>query len=142
MKYTPVPLVKQKSSIDQQLDAMLTDWFEHYRHYTYGTGQGHRSASSTTQDYRTPAHLDWFNGAADERAEKIRLEGINECMDQVPNAPHRWRTALEFHARNLYAHITVWYSPVLPATREEREVLILEARNKLLAELRRKDLIG
>jgi hypothetical protein len=86
--------------------------------------------------------MDWANGAADDRADRLRLEAINQCMDLVPNAPRRWRTALEFHARNLSHGLTVWYSPVLPATREERDVLILEARNKLLNELRRKDLIG
>lgn len=139
----PYPVrVKRVETVDGMLDALLIDWFERFRTYTYGTGQGHRANSATTQDYRTPTHMDWANGAEDERAERMRLEGVDQCIALIPNAPERWRTALEFNARNLAQGLTVWYSPVLPPTRAERDVLILEARNKLLLELRRKDLIG
>jgi hypothetical protein len=86
--------------------------------------------------------MDWANGAADDRADRLRLEGINQCMDSCPTrrtaGARRWSST----RATSHAHMTVWYSPVLPATREERDVLILEARNKLLNELRRKDLIG
>jgi len=134
--------MKRELTPDTMLDGVLVEWYGYFRGYKYGTGQGHRTASATTQDYRTPGHRDWANGAADERADRLWLEAINGCVMAIPNPPERrWRTALEFNARNLSQGLTVWYSPILPPTREERDVLILEARTKLLVELRRKDLM-
>lgn len=135
------PSWRREPTIDERLDGLLIDWYEHFRGYRYGTGAGHRSESATTADYRTPGHMDWANGAADERADRLMLESMNECIEKIPNAPERWRTALEFNARNLHQGITVWYSPVLPATKEERDVLILEARNRLLVLLKTRNLI-
>jgi hypothetical protein len=115
------------------------EWHTYYRGYRLSAG--HRATSATTQDYRSPGHFDWQNGASDERAEKIRLKSINECMDAVPNHPRRWRTALEVHAKNLHCGAAVWQSAVLPKDRAELEVLMLEARNRFAQELKRKELL-
>lgn len=127
-------------TVDERLDGLLADWHEWRARYQLNAG--HRSASPTTQDHRTPAHMDWWNGAEDARAEQEQMRTFDRAIGSIPNEPHPWRLALEFNARNLAARITVWYSPRLPATREERDVLLLEARNKLLLELRRLGVMG
>lgn len=127
-------------TLDKVLDGLLIAWFEHFRAYTLN--KGHSTASATTIDYRTPGHHDWKNGAADERAEDLLVRGVDRAMQRVPNEPHRWRTALEFQARNLHGRLAVWSSPVLPATKAERDVLLLEARNRLVIELKREGTIG
>ena len=131
--------VRQIQSVDEMLDSLLLEWYEHFRGYTLT--KGHRTASATTADYSTPTHHDWRNGAEDDRAEKLRKKWLNECMEAVPNHPHRWRTVLEMHARNLHSGASVWGSLVLPKDKNELEILLIEARNKLLLQLKRKDLI-
>lgn len=137
---SPVP-VKQEMTLDMLLNALLIEWFEHFRGYTL-SGPGHRSDSISTQDYRTPTHHDWKNGAADERADDLQVRAVDAAINRVPNTPERWRTALEFNARNLHQRYSVWNSPLLPATKAEREVLLLEARNKFAMELRKNGVIG
>lgn len=133
--------VTYRPTIDQQLDGLLIDWYEWFRNYQLSAG--HRSTSATTQDHRSPTHMDYRNGAEDARANVEQMKAVDEAMHRIPNPEHRrWRTALEFNARNLHQRLTVWYSPYLPATREERDVLILEARNMLLLELRKEGVIG
>jgi hypothetical protein len=130
------PPVRQ---VDREIDCLLIEWHEFTRGYSYG--KGYRASDSTSQDYRAPSHHDWRNGAEDARAERLRGQTLCECMDSIPNVPERWRTALETQARNLSTGYAVWTSPVLPRTQEEREILLMEARTKLLIELRRRDLI-
>lgn len=129
-----------KATPDQVLDALLIEWHQWFNEYQLTVG--HSSTSATTKDHRSGGHMDWWNGAADDRAAKLQVRAVNEAMQRIPDHPQRWRTALEFHARNLNNRLTVWYSPRLPATREERDVLILEARSKLMMELRREGVMG
>lgn len=125
----------QPDDLDVKLDALLAEWFQWKRSYRLAPGWG--SASATTRDHRSAGHWDWWNGAADDRADYLRIKGFDEAMDRVPNTPHRWRTALEFQAMNLSSGASVWRSPVLPQDREELDLLLLEGRVKLLGELRK-----
>ncbi|MDB5731726.1 MAG: hypothetical protein JWQ03_1621 [Variovorax sp.] len=134
------PAFSARTDVDTKLDGLLISWFEYHRGYTLGSG--YRSSDTTSQDYRTPGHYDWANGAADEHAEKVVMQAVDAAIQRLPNHPERWKTAIEFHARNLHSKLTVWYSPLLPPTRAERDVLILEARNKLMLELRKEGVIG
>jgi hypothetical protein len=45
------------------------------------------------------------------------------------------RTVLQLQARNLCTGVSVWRSPRLPDDAEERAVLLIEARNKLMRRL-------
>jgi hypothetical protein len=65
------------------------------------------------------------------------MQGFDAAIQRIPNEPRPWFTALQFEARNLAVRHQVWASPRLPANRGEREVLILEARVRLLRELAR-----
>ena len=97
---------------------------------------------STCRDYRSPGHWDWKNGAADAKAEDMQVKAVDEAIERIPNTPERWKTALEICAMNLHSGAAVWVSPMLPKNREEREILLTEARTKLLVELRRAGIMG
>ena len=130
-----------RDPVDVQLDALLADWYEHCQGYQHTRAYG--SGAPSAQEYRAPGYMDWKNGAADDRANALVVAQVDAAVQRLPNPEGaRYRTAIEFYARNLVRKITVWYSPYLPATREERDVLILEARNKLLLELRKDGVIG
>ena len=67
------------------------------------------------------------------------VEAIDAVMDAIPQ-PHR--TVLAFQARNLNSRAQVWSSPRLPVNWEERQILLMEARNMLTRGLMAKGLIG
>jgi hypothetical protein len=90
-----------------------------------------------TNAYRAPGHFDWSNGAADAKADEIVDKQVDEAIQRIPNEPHPWRLAIEFEAKNLASTANVWRSPRLPADEESRSVLVLEARTRLMVELRR-----
>lgn len=130
-----------RNPVDAKLDGLLIDWYDFHRRYTLNVG--HSSTSATTKDHRSAGYMDWRNGAEDDRADVLVLKAVDNAMHRIPNEhPRRYRTALEFNARNLYYRLSVWYSAALPGTREERDVLVLEARNMLLLELRREGVMG
>ena len=129
-----------KTTLDYRLDELLVLWHQHREGYQLNKGySGH---DATCKDYRSPGHYDWKNGAADARADALEVAAVDEAMETIPNHPRRWNTALCFEARNLSTGAAVWRSPVLPQNREELEVLVLEARNMLLLELRRAGALG
>lgn len=131
---------RYEQTLDQQLDALLKAWHEYAKGYQHT--RGFASDRRTTGAYSTPGHMDWWNGSAHDRADELQVRAVDDAIQNIPNEPERWRTALEFHARNLYLGITVWYSPHLPPTREARDVLLLEARNKLMLQLRSMGVMG
>lgn len=133
-----VPIPQQ--TLDTLLDALLIEWYEFQRGYMMT--RGFTRDQRTTGNYRTPGHMDWANGATDARADALQVAAVEQAIHRIPNEPERWRTALEFNARNLYYRISVWYSPVLPPTKEARDLLLLEARNKLALELFSRGVIG
>jgi hypothetical protein len=139
MKQPPVFPIPQQT-LDTLLDALLIEWYELQRSYLMT--RGFTKDQRTTGSYQTPGHMDWRNGAEDDRADALQVQAVDEVIHKIPNEPERWRTALEFNARNLYYRISVWYSPVLPPTKEGRDLLLLEARNKLALELFAKGVIG
>lgn len=129
-----------RSEIDYLLDGLLADWYKYSRGYRMT--RGFSNQDSTCRDYRAPGHWDWQNGASDEKAEKMVMRAVNDAIDRVPNDPRRWNTAIQFEARNLHCGYSVWISPHLPRDKAEREVLVLEARTRLLIELRKGGVVG
>jgi hypothetical protein len=123
----------ERDPIDVILDMHLRSWYVwrlEYRH-----ARGHKAAA-VTSEYNAPGHFDWSNGAAEARADDLVDRAMEDAVQRIPNAPQRWRTAIEFEAMNLHCKAAVWESPYLPKNPAERETLVLEARNMLLRELR------
>ena len=127
------------SGIDAKIDGLLVAW--HVWRSGYALTAGYRGSDSTCQDYRAPTHWDWKNGASQERVEDQIMRGVDRAIARIPNMPHRWRTVIEFEARNLSLGAAVWSSPVLPRDPAERDVLRIEARNRLVLELRREGVL-
>lgn len=122
-------------TVDRRIDALLVEW--HQCRHGDSLAWAKRGTTSPGTDYVAPGHHDWANGAADARAEKQRIAGICMAAEAVPKP---WFYALQTNARHLAKGVLIW--PSFIAT-DEREVLLLEARNKFAAEvLRRKETIG
>lgn len=118
------------SDIQNVLSGMLADWHNWSRHTAQRSGFAGRAAGFG--QCRSSSQYDWETGVESDLVDKRIMEGFDAAIQRVPQP---WLTALQFEARNLAVRHQVWVSPRLPANREEREVLILEARNKLLKEL-------
>lgn len=123
------------SPVDAELNDLLSRWHE-YRH-SYRPARGHSGSTAACRDAGSGSAWDWISGAEEARAEQQIMRGVDAAVDRVPDEPRRWQTAIHFEARNLHSGAAVWRSPRLPRDRAERDVLVLEARNRLLLELRR-----
>jgi hypothetical protein len=121
-----------QNDIQDVLSGMLADW----HHYCVRTAQrsGYAGKAAGFGQSKSNSQYDWENGVEDEMVDKRIMQGFDAAIQRVPQP---WFTALQFEARNLAVRHQVWASPRLPANRQEREVLILEARVKLLRELAR-----
>lgn len=121
-----------QDDIQHLLSGLLADWHRYCLHTADRAGYAGRAAGFG--QHRSSSQYDWQNGVESELVDKRIMEGFDVAINRVPQP---WLTALQFEARNLAVRYQVWASPRLPADREEREVLILEARNRLLKELAR-----
>lgn len=129
----------QRTDLDWTVDHLLADWHVWRSHYRIT--KGHSGTDATCRDYRPPGHWDWANGAADARADDLVMRAVDHSVGRVPNTPQPWNLALQFEARNLHSGAAVWSSPALPKSKEERAVLVLEARNLLVRELRKEGVV-
>jgi hypothetical protein len=121
-----------QNDLQDVLSGMLVDW-HHYCQHTRDRA-GYAGKSPVFGQSRSNSQYDWANGIEDEMVDRRIMQGFDAAAQRVPQP---WLTALQFEARNLAGGYQVWASPRLPADQEEREILILEARNKLLRELAR-----
>jgi hypothetical protein len=120
------------NDIQDVLSGMLADWHQWSQHTAHKAGFAGRAAGFGQT--RSNSQFDWENGVESDLVDKRIMEGFDAAIQRIPQP---WLTALQFEARNLVARHSVWSSPRLPIDKQEREVLILEARNKLLKELAR-----
>lgn len=102
--------------LNSTLDEILKEWHCWSAGDRVGCGYSGRSASCVVGP---SAAMQW---------EIADLEAVDAVIDRI-DQPHR--TALAFNARNLNSRAQVWSSPRLPIDQQERQVLLMEARNKL-----------
>lgn len=121
-----------QNDIQTILSSMLADWHHYCTHTAQRSGFAGRAAGFG--QCRSNSQYDWENNIESDMVDKRIMEGFDAAAQRIPQP---WFTALQFEARNLAVRHQVWSSPRLPADRQEREVLILEARVKLLKELAR-----
>jgi hypothetical protein len=121
-----------QNDIQHVLSSMLAEWHRHCQHTAMRSGYPGRAAGFG--QFRSNSQYDWANGVEDEMVDKRIMEGFDAAAQRIPQP---WFTALQFEARNLVVRHQVWTSPRLPQDPAEREVLILEARVRLLRELAR-----
>lgn len=129
-----------RNDIDVILDDLLALWHRFADNYQ-GT-RGYASASPMFRDTKSNwSPYDRDNNVPEQEAERTLARAIGDALFRVPNTPQLWRSVLMFEARTLSIGYRVWSSVRLP-TGEEYEVLRLEARNRLLIELKRDGVVG
>lgn len=121
-----------RNETDYLLDGLLADWHQWSRHTAQRAGYPGKAAGIGSVP--SSSQYDWQNGVESELVDKRIMLGFDAAINRVPQP---WLTALQFEAKNLCVRYAVWVSPRLPTDPQERAVLILEARNKLLKELAR-----
>ena len=119
-----------QNDIQHVLSGMLADWHRYCTHTADRPGFPGKAACFGQS--RSNTQYDWENGVESDLVDKRIMEGFDAAIQRVPQP---WLTALQFEARNLCVRYQVWASPRLPKDPEAREVMILEARNRLLREL-------
>lgn len=119
--------------IDFQLSDLLARWHAYNAGHVYT--RGYAGADQTCKDYSAAALYDRENGALDARLEASTMKEVGSAIDSIPNEPQPWNTVLHIHARNLHTGNEVWHSTRLPKCKEERGVLLIEARNRLIVKL-------
>lgn len=118
------------NDIQSVLSGLLCDWHNYCQHTAHKHGFAGKAAGFG--QCRSSSQYDWQNGVEDEMVDRRIMQGFDAAIQRVAQP---WFTALQFEARNLAVRHQVWASPRLPADPEERAVLILEARVRLLKEL-------
>ena len=121
-----------QNDIQNVLSGLLHDWHIWSSHTASRAGYPGKAAGFGQS--RSNSQYDWQNNIEGDLVDKRIMEGFDASIQRIPQP---WFTALQFEARNLAVRHQVWASPRLPQDREAREVLILEARNRLLKELAR-----
>lgn len=102
--------------LNEALNDILADWHAWASGYTMTAGYSSRSPSCV------------IGPGGSSGGDGVDMEAVDAVIDSIPQ-PHR--TALSFAARNLHCRAQVWSSERLPACRNERQVLLMEARNML-----------
>jgi len=110
------------------LNDLLTQW------HRWASGYQHVGGINSSPMFRgaAPAKTRDDDDAVDGAIHNSTCEAVNfQVMEMEP--VHR--TILQLQARNLNAGVSVWSSPRLPADPEERTVILMEARNRLMKRL-------
>ena len=128
-----------QNDIQQLLSSMLADWHI-WSHHTHARS-GYPGKAAGFGQSKSNSQYDWEAGVESDLVDKRIMEGFDGAAERIRrgdiDAGTVFYVALCFEARNLAVRYQVWSSPRLPENRAEREVLILEARNRLLKELAR-----
>lgn len=125
---------------DFQLSDLLARWHAYNCGHQYT--RGYAGADSTCKDHNTNALYDRENGALDARLESSTMKEVGSAIDSIPNDPQPWNTVLHIHARNLHTGNEVWHSARITGGKEERALLLLEARNMLMVKLMRRGVMS
>ena len=115
-----------------EADDLISDLLKSWHHWS--SGYQHVGGVSSSAMFRNakPAKTREDDDGIDGALENARMEAINsQVMAMAPTQ----RTILQLHARNLACGAAVWNSPRLPASKDEREVVLLEAVNLLAKKL-------
>ena len=111
------------------LDDLLARWHHHCKHYSpvpvAGCDPMFRNAVS-------PKGWDSTADIADDTVNSAQMKAVDFHVGEMKEP---YRAAIYITARNCYTGHNVWLSPRLPADRDEREIVILEARNIITRKL-------
>ena len=111
------------------LDDLLSRWHHHCKHFSPVPVGG---ADPMFRNAVSPKGWDSTADIADDTVNHAQMKALDFHVSEMQD-PHR--AAIHVLARNCYTGRSVWLSPRLPADREERAVIVMEARNILTRRL-------
>ena len=119
------------SDTHEILNSLLCDW------HRWAVGYQHVGGINTSPMFREVKNgrqWDSLQDIMDTDLEQSRMEAIDHIIMAL-EAMHR--TALQIQARNLYTGRSVWSSARLPASAEERALVLTSARAVLTMKLQK-----
>lgn len=115
-----------RGEIDSILDDLLKSWHRWAKGYQHVGGI---NSSPMFRNAKTSKGWDSLSDIADESIDAAKFEAVDFHVMSLEPA---YRTALQLQARNLHTGVSVWSSPRLPQDPEERTIVLMEARNRLM----------
>ena len=102
------------------------------------TALGYPTVSVAAKQYRASRQYDDANGSLDQDIESVIMAGVDSCVWALEDP---YRTAIHINARNLCTGATVWRSRRLPENDLARALLVSDARDMLVRQLRARELV-
>jgi hypothetical protein len=118
-----------RNDVNVILDDILSRWHFHCKHYSPVPIAG---ADPMFRNAVSPKGWDSTADIADDTVNTAQMKAVDFQVGEMKD-PHR--AAIHVLARNCYTGHAVWISPRLPADKETRVVIVLEARNMLTRKL-------
>jgi hypothetical protein len=104
------------------LDDILSRWHFHCKHYSPVPVNG---ADPMFRNAVSPKGWDSTADIADDTVNTAQMKAVDFHVGEMQDP---YRAAIHVLARNCYTGRSVWISPRLPADREERAVVVMQAR--------------
>jgi len=114
---------------DAILDDLLARWHHHCKTYSLVPVAG---CDPMFRNAVSPKGWDSTADIADDTVNSAQMKAIDFHVGEMKEP---YRAAIYITARNCYTGRSVWISPRLPADKEERDIVILEARNIITRKL-------
>lgn len=118
-----------RNDVNVILDDILSRWHHHCKHFSPVAVCG---ADPMFRNAVSPKGWDTTADIADDTVNSAQMKAVDFHVSEMQD-PHR--AAIHVLARNCYTGHSVWMSPRLPSDKEERAVVVMEARNMLTRRL-------
>ena len=112
--------------IEATIDELLREWHHWASHRP--TTIGYPKQIPTRRLHTISRQWDTENCALDLQQQDELMFSVERCIYRLMDP---YRTAIFLNARNLATGVSVWLSPRLPAEREERALIVADARQKV-----------
>ena len=130
-------MIKDMSpTLSDALDDRLCRWHQWARAQRKGIVRGFNHRALVVGEYKISRQYDDTNGALDDDLDRSVMRSIDFEVSQMTEP---FRSAIYANAMALVVGVEVFTSPRLPEDREERQVVIGEARGMIC---RRLQLVG
>ena len=118
-----------RNDIDSILDALLTDWHcwaSNFRHVSQS------GSCAMFTDVKSSRQWQDADEVLDNAKHNLTMKALDFHINELePN----YRTAIQIKARNLFTGRSVWTSARLPTDPQARAVILMTAKNLLMARL-------
>ena len=125
-----------RNDIDNILDSLLHDWHIYCDNFKHVAKSGSCAMFKDAKSGRQHQDSDELHDNAKHNSTMRDMEfAINGDKRGDGAMEEPYKTAICFKAKNLATGVSVWISPRLPTDPQERAVILMTAKNMLLARL-------